>query len=313
MSLYYHDDLSLGEIAEEYGVSRQAVYDNIKRSEAMLEEYEEKLSLFEKFKKRTIILQKMKDILNEKPLSRKLFRSGCRAGEIRLGGPYLMAFEGLADRLQSTMRKIRGKGKVSETDVKEMMREVRLALLEADVNFKVVKQFVKKVSERAVGQEVMKSLTPGQQVIKVVKEELTELMGGEQSKIAVAARPPTVVMMVGLQGAGKTTTTGKLANLLRKKYNRNPLLVAADIYRPAAIKQLETLGRQLNMPVFSLGDKVSPVEIARQGIAKAKEEHYDYVLIDTAGRLHIDEEMMEELKEMKEVAKPDEIFSSSMR
>ncbi len=219
-----------------------------------------------------------------------------------------MAFEGLADRLQSTMRKIRGKGKVSETDVKEMMREVRLALLEADVNFKVVKQFVKKVSERAVGQEVMKSLTPGQQVIKVVKEELTELMGGEQSKIAVAARPPTVVMMVGLQGAGKTTTTGKLANLLRKKYNRNPLLVAADIYRPAAIKQLETLGRQLNMPVFSLGDKVSPVEIARQGIAKAKEEHYDYVLIDTAGRLHIDEEMMEELKEMKEVAKPDEIF-----
>lgn len=219
-----------------------------------------------------------------------------------------MAFEGLADRLQSTMKKIRGKGKVSEADVKEMMREVRLALLEADVNFKVVKEFVKKVSERAVGQEVMKSLTPGQQVIKVVKEELTELMGGKQSKIAVASRPPTVVMMVGLQGAGKTTTTGKLANLLRKKYNRNPLLVAADIYRPAAIKQLETLGRQLNMPVFSLGDSVSPVEIAKEAIARAKEEHYDYVLIDTAGRLHIDEEMMNELKEMKEVAKPDEIF-----
>jgi len=219
-----------------------------------------------------------------------------------------MAFEGLADRLQATMQKIRGKGKVTEADVKAMMREVRLALLEADVNFKVVKQFISKVSERAVGQEVMRSLTPGQQVIKVVKEELTELMGGEQSKIAVASRPPTVIMMSGLQGAGKTTTAGKLANLLRKKFNRKPLLVAADIYRPAAIKQLETLGKQLDIPVFSLGDKVSPVEIAQKAIEKAKEDHHDYVLIDTAGRLHIDEELMNELKEIKEVAKPDEIF-----
>jgi signal recognition particle subunit SRP54 len=219
-----------------------------------------------------------------------------------------MAFEGLADRLQKVMSKIRGKGKVTEADVKEMMREVRLALLEADVNFKVVKDFIKRVSERAVGQEVMKSLTPGQQVIKVVKEELTELMGGEQSKIAVAQKPPTVVMMVGLQGAGKTTTTGKLANLLRKKYNRKPLLVAADIYRPAAIKQLETLGKQLNMPVFSLGDQVSPVEIAKQAVETAKNEHYDYVLIDTAGRLHIDETLMDELKQIKETTKPDEIF-----
>ncbi len=219
-----------------------------------------------------------------------------------------MAFEGLADRLQQTMQKIRGKGKVSEADVKEMMREVRLALLEADVNFKVVKDFVKRVSERAVGQDVMKSLTPGQQVIKVVQEELTELMGGEQSKIAVANKPPTVIMMVGLQGAGKTTTTGKLANLLRKKHNRKPMLVAADIYRPAAIKQLETLGKQLDMPVFSLGDQVSPVEIAKQAIAKAKEDHHDYVLIDTAGRLHIDEELMDELAKVKEVANPDEIF-----
>ncbi|MCM3110180.1 signal recognition particle protein [Lederbergia lenta] len=219
-----------------------------------------------------------------------------------------MAFEGLADRLQATMQKIRGKGKVSEADVKAMMREVRLALLEADVNFKVVKQFVNKVSERAVGQDVMKSLTPGQQVIKVVKEELTELMGGEQSQIATAKRPPTVIMMAGLQGAGKTTTTGKLANLLRKKYNKKPLLVAADIYRPAAIKQLETLGKQLDLPVFSMGDKVSPVEIARQAIDKAKEEHHDYVLIDTAGRLHIDNELMGELKEIKEIATPDEII-----
>ncbi|MFD1777867.1 signal recognition particle protein [Fredinandcohnia salidurans] len=219
-----------------------------------------------------------------------------------------MAFEGLADRLQGTLQKIRGKGKVSESDVKEMMREVRLALLEADVNFKVVKDFVKRVSERAVGQEVMKSLTPGQQVIKVVQQELTALMGGEQSKIAVAKRPPTVIMMVGLQGAGKTTTTGKLANLLRKKHNRKPLLVAADIYRPAAIDQLQTLGKQLNMPVFSLGDQVSPVEIAKQAIDKAKEEHHDYMLIDTAGRLHIDEELMDELKQVKEVTQPDEIF-----
>ncbi|HWO77928.1 MAG TPA: signal recognition particle protein [Bacillus sp. (in: firmicutes)] len=219
-----------------------------------------------------------------------------------------MAFEGLSERLQNTIQKIRGKGKVSEADVKEMMRDVRLALLEADVNFKVVKDFVKRVSERAVGQEVMKSLSPGQQVIKVVKEELTSLMGGEQSKIAVSSRPPTVIMMVGLQGAGKTTTTGKLANLLRKKYNRKPLMAAADIYRPAAIKQLETLGKQLSMPVFSLGDQVSPVEIAKQAIEKAKEEHHDYVLIDTAGRLHIDETLMDELKQIKEVAKPDEIL-----
>ncbi|AGT31512.1 signal recognition particle protein Srp54 [Geobacillus genomosp. 3] len=219
-----------------------------------------------------------------------------------------MAFEGLSERLQQVMNRIRGKGKVTEADVKEMMREVRLALLEADVNFKVVKDFVKRVSERAVGQDVMKSLTPGQQVIKVVKEELTSLMGGEQSKIAVAKKPPTVVMMVGLQGAGKTTTTGKLANLLRKRHNRKPLLVAADVYRPAAIKQLETLGKQLNVPVFSLGEHANPVEIAKQALERAKEEHYDYVLIDTAGRLHIDEALMDELKQMKEAVKPDEIF-----
>ncbi len=219
-----------------------------------------------------------------------------------------MAFEGLADRLQSTLQKLKGKGKVTEADVKEMMREVRLALLEADVNFKVVKDFIKRVSERAVGQDVLKSLTPGQQVIKVVQEELTVLMGGEQSKIAVAPKAPTVIMMVGLQGAGKTTTTGKLANLLRKKHNRNPLLVAADVYRPAAIKQLETLGKQLSMSVFSLGDQVSPVEIAKQAIAYAKEEHHDYVLIDTAGRLHVDENLMEELEQIKELTNPHEIF-----
>ncbi|GEN54171.1 MULTISPECIES: signal recognition particle protein [Halobacillus] len=219
-----------------------------------------------------------------------------------------MAFEGLSDRLQETIKKIKGKGKVNEQDVKEMTREVRLALLEADVNFKVVKDFVKRVRERAVGQEVMESLTPGQQVIKVVKEELTELMGGDESKIAVAKRPPTVIMMVGLQGAGKTTTTGKLANLLRKSYNRKPLLVGADVYRPAAIQQLQTLGKQLDMPVHEEGTDANPVDIAKNAIAKAKEEHHDYVLIDTAGRLHIDGDLMGELQEIKEAVNPDEIF-----
>ncbi|SDQ61314.1 signal recognition particle protein [Virgibacillus salinus] len=219
-----------------------------------------------------------------------------------------MAFEGLADRLQSTMKKIKGKGKVSEQDVKEMTREVRLALLEADVNFKVVKDLIKRIKERAVGQEVMESLTPGQQVIKVVKEELTELMGGEQSKIAVADRSPTVIMMVGLQGAGKTTTTGKLANHLRKQHNRSPLLAACDVYRPAAIEQLETLGQQLDMPVFSKGTEANPVDIASEAVQQAKADHNDYVIIDTAGRLHVDTDLMDELQQIKSSVKPDEIF-----
>ncbi|MBU5267829.1 signal recognition particle protein [Virgibacillus proomii] len=219
-----------------------------------------------------------------------------------------MAFEGLADRLQSTIKKITGKGKVSEQDVKEMTREVRLALLEADVNYKVVKDLIKRIKERAVGQEVMESLTPGQQVIKVVKDELTSLMGGEQSKIAVADKSPTIIMMIGLQGAGKTTTSGKLANLLRKKYNRKPLLVACDVYRPAAIQQLETLGKQLDMPVFSMETEANPVEIAKRAIDKAKEEHLDYVIIDTAGRLHVDNELMQELKQIKTEVQPHEIF-----
>ncbi|KGI85112.1 MULTISPECIES: signal recognition particle protein [Exiguobacterium] len=219
-----------------------------------------------------------------------------------------MAFEGLSERLQSTLAKMRGKGKISEADVKEMMREVRLALLEADVNFKVVKQFVNDVKERAIGQDVMKSLTPGQQVVKIVHEELTNLMGSDVVPITFNPKPPTVVMMVGLQGAGKTTTTGKLANLIRKKHNRSPLLVAADIYRPAAIKQLETLGKQLDLPVFSLGDQVKPEEIVTKALEYAKTNHHDFVLIDTAGRLHIDETLMGELENVKTIAKPNEIF-----
>jgi signal recognition particle subunit SRP54 len=219
-----------------------------------------------------------------------------------------VAFEGLSERLQGTMTKIKGKGKLSEADVKEMMREVRFALIEADVNLKVIKEFIKKVSERAVGLEVMESLTPGQQVVKIVKDELTKLMGGEQSLIEFSTRQPTVIMMVGLQGAGKTTTTGKLAGVLRKKNNRKPLLVAADVYRPAAINQLETIGKQLSLPVFSKGTEANPVDIAREAIEYAKAEHLDTVIIDTAGRLHVDEDLMQELKDIRAIKEPDEIF-----
>lgn len=221
-----------------------------------------------------------------------------------------MAFEALSQRLQKTLDKIRGKGKVSEQDVKEMMREVRLALLEADVNFKVVKSFVKTVSERAVGADVMKSLTPGQQIVKIVQDELTALMtdGEASSDFIIGKESPQITMMVGLQGAGKTTTTGKLANLLRKKYHRKPLLVAADIYRPAAINQLITLGKQLDIPVFEMGNQTEPLEIVKQALVYAKENKLDYIIIDTAGRLHIDETLMNELKEIKSFAQPQEVF-----
>ncbi|CAH8710010.1 signal recognition particle protein [Paenibacillus thiaminolyticus] len=218
-----------------------------------------------------------------------------------------MAFEGLTSRLQNVFGKLRGKGKVTEDDVNEAMREVRLALLEADVNFKVVKEFITKVKEKAVGQEVMKSFTPGMVIVDIVNKELTELMGGTAAKLAKANKPPTVIMMAGLQGAGKTTTSGKLAKLLQKQ-NHKPLLVAADIYRPAAIKQLEVLGAQINVPVFSLGDQVSPVEIARQAMEHARANHLDYVIVDTAGRLHIDEALMEELKQIHETVNPDEVL-----
>jgi len=216
-------------------------------------------------------------------------------------------FENLSGKLQETMRKLRGQGRVTEKDVKEMMREIKLALLEADVNFKVVKDFINKVSERAVGQEVLESLTPGQQVIKIVHEELIELMGSEQSKITFSPKPPSVYMMVGLQGAGKTTTTGKLANLLRKQ-GKNPLLAACDVYRPAAIKQLQVVGDQLNIPVFSMGDKINPVDIAKAAIEHAKSRQHDIVIIDTAGRLHINEELMEELSNIKNAVRPQEIL-----
>ncbi|MBE3554100.1 MAG: signal recognition particle protein [Thermicanus sp.] len=219
-----------------------------------------------------------------------------------------MPFESLTNRLQEAFKRLRGKGKVTEADVNEAMREVRLALLEADVNFKVVKDLISRVKERAVGIEVLKNLNPAQQVIKVVNEELTALMGGEVARLELGKKTPAVIMMVGLQGAGKTTTTGKLALHLKKQQGKSSLLVACDVYRPAAIKQLQVLGESIGLPVFSLGTEVSPVEIARQGVEKAREEHLDVVIIDTAGRLHVDERLMEELKEIKAQVHPQEIL-----
>ena len=218
-----------------------------------------------------------------------------------------MAFDGLGDKLQDIFKRMKGQGKISEKDLKAVMREVKVALLEADVNYKVVKQFVDNVTNRAVGEEVMESLTPGQQVVKIVHDELTQLLGGTQSKLTINPKPPTVIMMVGLQGSGKTTTSGKLGKLL-KKQGKRPLLTACDVYRPAAMKQLQVLGEQLDIPVYTLGDKISPVDIAKGAIEHAKSHGNDIVILDTAGRLHIDEVLMEELKNVKEVAQPTEIL-----
>ena len=218
-----------------------------------------------------------------------------------------MIFSGLAEKLQDTLKKLSGKGKLNEKDVDNALREVKLALLEADVNYKVVKNLISNIKERAVGQEVMESLTPGQQVIKIVNEELTKLMGGSQSEIEIASEPPTLIMLVGLQGSGKTTTAGKLAKMFKKE-GKNPLLVAGDIYRPAAIRQLQVLGDRLEIPVFSMGDKQNPVDIIKAGLSKANSAGNDVVILDTAGRLHIDEEMMDELQDIKSSTDPDEIL-----
>ncbi len=218
-----------------------------------------------------------------------------------------MAFENLSGKLQEVFKQLRGKGRLTEADVKAAMREVKIALLEADVNFKIVKEFIKKVTERAIGTEVLEGLNPGQQVIKIVNEELIDLMGTTQSRLTFANRPPTVYMMVGLQGAGKTTSSGKLAGQLRRQ-GRNPLLVACDVYRPAAIKQLQVVGKNYNIPVFEMGDKLSPVEISKKALEYAAEQHNDVILIDTAGRLHINEELMQELQDIKAAVKPQEIL-----
>ena len=218
-----------------------------------------------------------------------------------------MAFEGLSSRLQEITRKIRGKARITESDLKEMLREVKLALLEADVNYAIVKEFINTIQEKALGQDVLKSLTPGQQVIKIVKDELVEFLGGTESKINFTPNPPTIIMLVGLQGSGKTTTAGKLANLLRKQ-GKKPLLVACDVYRPAAIKQLQVVGGQLNIPVYANENSKDVVKIARQAIDVAISKLNDVVILDTAGRLHIDEELMNELKNVKANVKPHEIL-----
>ena len=218
-----------------------------------------------------------------------------------------MAFEGLSEKLNATFKRMRGKGRLSENDVREAMREVRLALLEADVGYKVVKDFVATVTERAIGTDVLDSLTPAQQVIKIVNEELTKLMGGSNAKIAMANNSPTIVMMVGLQGAGKTTTTAKLAGLMRRQYTKRPLLAACDVYRPAAIEQLKVVGGQMELPVFEQGQG-DPVKIAENAIRHAKDYGSDMVFLDTAGRLHVDENLMDELKRMKAAVRPNEIL-----
>ena len=218
-----------------------------------------------------------------------------------------MAFEGLSSRLQEITRKIRGKARITESDLKEMLREVKLALLEADVNYKIVKEFIATIQEKALGQDVLKSLTPGQQVVKIVKDELVELLGGQTSQINFTPNPPTIIMLVGLQGSGKTTTAGKLANILRKQ-GKKPLLVACDVYRPAAIKQLQVVGAQLNIPVFANENSKDVVHIARQALSVAMSKLNDVVILDTAGRLHIDEELMQELKNLKANIKPHEIL-----
>ena len=216
-------------------------------------------------------------------------------------------FSGLGDKLQATLKKLRGKGKLTEKDISEAMREVRMALLEADVNLKVVRDFVNAVKERAIGADVLESLTPGQQIVKIVHEELMNLLGGSTSRIAIANKPPTVVMLVGLQGAGKTTHAGKLALSLRKS-GRHPLLVACDVYRPAAIEQLQVLGRQLDIPVFSIPGNLNPVQIAKQGKEEAMRQGRDLIIIDTAGRLHVDEKLMQELKDIRTAVMPHEIL-----
>ena len=217
-----------------------------------------------------------------------------------------MAFEGLTEKLSAAFKRLRGKGRLSEADVKEAMKEIRMALLEADVNFKVVKQFVSKVSERAVGADVLESLTPAQMIVKIVNEELTALMGGESAKLEISSRPPTVVMLVGLNGAGKTTNGAKLAGFM-KKQGKRPLLVACDTFRPAAITQLEVVGQQVDVPVFQMGQG-DPVAIAKAGIEHARQHGNDLVFIDTAGRLHVDEELMDQLKVMKAAIEPTEIL-----
>ena len=285
-------DLSYTEVAEEKNISRQSVHELIKRCNKLLAEYEEKLHLVERF---LVIKRKVEEIresTNDPDKVREI------SDEI-LEELYAMAFESLSDKLQNVFKSLRSKGRLTEADVKSALKEVKLALLEADVSFKVVKQFIKSVQERAIGQDVMNGLNPGQMVIKIVNEELVSLMGSETTEIAL--RPGneiTVIMMAGLQGAGKTTTTAKIAGKLKAK-GRKPLLAACDVYRPAAIKQLQINGEKQGVEVFSMGDKQNPVDIAKGAVEYAKNHGFNVVILDTAGRLHVDEDMMQELENIK--------------
>ena len=300
--LHYNEDLSLSEIAEQSGISRQGVWDNIRRAEASLREIEEKTGLIRRFTGAPEGLESLRGQLGS---------SAAQRGRPKeLAGADLeertMAFESLSDKLNAAFKRLRGKGRLSSSDVKEAMREVRMALLEADVSYKVVKDFTKKVTERAVGTDVLEALNPAQMVIKIVNEELCALMGGENQKLNISSKSPSVVMLVGLQGAGKTTNGAKLAGYMRKQGKR-PLLVACDVYRPAAIKQLETVGAQLDIPVFQMG-QTDPVDIAKAAIEHAKKHGNDLVFLDTAGRLHIDEALMQELQNIKAAVEPAEIL-----
>ncbi len=297
IDLYYNDDLTMIEIADNLGISKQAVSNLVKSANNNLQKYEQDLHLAEMFYKVQSIKERLKKLANDGTLSKETIEEiKSIINEFESIERWYM-FESLGERIQSTLAKITGKGKLTEKDVELVMREVKMALLEADVNFKVVKDFIKVVKERCVGNEVMESLTPAQQVIKIVNEELTTIMGGKEEKLDFSKKP-TIIMMCGLQGAGKTTTSAKLAGLL-KKDGKRPMLVGVDIYRPAAIKQLQVVGEQVGVPVFEKGTQ-EPAKTAKEALDYALLNNHDVILIDTAGRLHIDEELMNELKRIKE-------------
>lgn len=302
LELYYNENLTLAEIAEYFHISRQAVHDAMRHGEEQLENYEAALHVAAARLKRKKAAEEISLLLSDTareeaaPLLKVLTDLGGR-----------MPFENLGDKLQSAFKDLRGKGRLSESDIDSALREVRRALLEADVNFKVAKDFIAQVREKAVGEEVFGSLKPDQTVIKIVRDELTELLGGTQSKITMSSSGLTVIMLVGLQGAGKTTTAGKLALMLKKR-GKKPLLAACDVYRPAAIKQLEVLGQQVDIPVYRMPDNVDPVHIARYAVDAAKSYGRDVVILDTAGRLTIDEKLMAELRNIKSEVHPHEIL-----
>ena len=314
--LYYCADLSLSEIAEIVGITRQGVRDGIKRGEQILQEMEDKLQFAARFnalrENYSAIASTLQSIqtqtADQPPAARqwKRYITGWSCSEKTCRGGDHMAFEGLSGKLNQVFKKLKSHGKLTESDVKEAMREVRMALLEADVSYKVVKDFVKKVSGRAVGEEVLSSLTPAQQVIKIVNEELCNLMGNENARIQFPSKPPCVIMMCGLQGSGKTTHSAKLAKMLKKE-GHFPLLVACDIYRPAAINQLQVVGEQVNVPVFEKGTQ-DPVKTVQEAVEHARYYGRDVLIIDTAGRLHVDEALMNELSRIKETVHPQEIL-----